>query len=80
MLLEDFAGELDRPLKALSILEDMIELTIEDEMKCSEETRKILALLYTLRCTISSLNKIHAKYNIIIDKGYEKIRAAKAAL
>ena len=73
MLLEDFAMELDRQLNGLSVLEDMIEIVIEDEMKCCEETRKILALLYTLRCTIESLNKIHAKYNIIIQNEYKKI-------
>ncbi len=80
MLLEDFAMELDRPLRSLDILEDMIELMIEEDFRANKATEKVLALLYTLRCTIKSIQNLHEKYNNIIEKEYEKMRAAKAAI
>lgn len=74
MLLEDFAGELERPIKSLDILEDMIEIMIEENLQSNEETKKVLALLYTMRCTIESIQKLYEKYNNIIEKEYEKIK------
>lgn len=76
MLLEDFVGELDKPIWSLDILENVIELTIEEEMRYSEETKKLSALLYTLRCVIYSLKELHKKYNNIIDEEYEKMKAS----
>lgn len=74
MLLEDFVGELDRPIKSLDVLEDMIELMIEENLQSNEETKKVLALLYTMRCTIESIQKLYEKYNNMVEKEYEKIK------
>ena len=76
MLLEDFVGELDRPIRSLGILGEELEIMLET----NEETKKVLALLYAIQCTIKSIQNLHKKYNDIIDQEYAKIKAAKAAL
>lgn len=78
MLLEDFAGELDRPIKSLDILEETLELMIEEEIQANEASRRVLAVLFAIKQVIESLTDLHEKYNNIIEKEYEKMRADKA--
>lgn len=79
MLLEDFAGELNRPIRALNILAEEIEIMIEENIQTNEETKKVLSVLFAMKCVIKETINLHKKYNNLIDKEYEKIRAAKAA-
>lgn len=79
MLLEDFAGELDRPIKSLDVLGEDLEIMIEETIQTNEETKKVLSVLYAMQCVIREIIDLHKKYNGIIKEEYEKIRAAKAA-
>lgn len=80
MLLEDFVGELDRPIKSLDVLGEDLEIMIEENIQTNEETKKVLSVLFAMQCVIKEIIDLHEKYNGIIKKEYEKIRAAKAAL